>query len=151
MYGNSIGDNLFHLKCVESSNNMADTNVDVENVVINEEESLSKDSFDTEEEIDPKVVEDDQEEARQLIQNTKRPKTDNSSGDVLFELYDSMERFTTERIILVAKKIKLDEDILIEMLQANTEMAKQTKRRIGDGKRRRRDRLSESLQASGLL
>lgn len=92
------------------------------------------------------------EEAKTIIGSVgKRPKTDNSTGDVLFEMYDSMERFTTERIILISRRIQLDESVLIDILKANSELASRTRRRIGDGRPNRFAKLGESLMESGLL
>merc|ERR1712137_1272016 len=93
-------------------------------------------------------------EAKELLEQTKhtKPITDCSSGDVLFEAYDSLERFAAERLILVARKLELDEDLILQMLKTNAEFANNTKRRIRDTRpRREQKQLHDSLAASGLV
>jgi hypothetical protein len=97
-------------------------------------------------------------EAKEILADvdTDGPIINHGTGDVLFELVESMERFTTERIVLIAKKLKLEEDLVIQIITANLELARASQRRIGDGKRRRYSRkpkshIANSLSASGLI
>lgn len=101
--------------------------------------------------------------AKELIQNAPAAhQTDRGAGDVLFDVVDSMERFALERIILVAKEVAMDEDLLVAMLQANQGIASKSRGRMGSRGTREatarrprepseKDLTAQSLADSGLL
>ena len=94
-------------------------------------------------------------EAKQLFDETPNaPRTDLTRNDVFYEVYDSLERFTAERIIIIAKRLKLEESLIISIIQENQTLARRAKRRIRDGNRRPQNnnlKIHESLFASGLI
>lgn len=72
---------------------------------------------------------------------------------LLFDVFDTIERHTTERLILIAKKLELSEEEIIDMLQVNKKIAESNRRNMKRNRRNnaRNDQLASSLEASGLI
>src|SRR3990167_689827 len=89
-------------------------------------------------------------EARLILQSIQgsRPKTDMKSGDVFYEVYDSIERFTADRLVNICKTLNLDEELIVGILKTNMQLAARAKQRISDGRRKRTIYIGDSLTAS---
>mmetsp|Transcript_8060 Transcript_8060/g.33918 ORF Transcript_8060/g.33918 Transcript_8060/m.33918 type:complete len:604 (+) Transcript_8060:27-1838(+) len=52
------------------------------------------------------------------------------TGELVCEVMDAVERFTAERLVLVANALELDEEQVVDVLQANQQIADRNKRRL---------------------
>lgn len=102
------------------------------------------------------------EELRQsLLDNPVRP-----TGELVCDVMEAVERFTAERLVMVASALELDEEQVVDVLQANQQIADRNKRRLqrlaAAGRKAAAaaaaakqkpvtEEISQSLEASGLF
>ena len=98
----------------------------------------------------PKVPLTPFELERQVLKRQLVEQEPTNMGTLVFNVYDTIEKFTAERIILIGKHLQMDEEEIVNLLQVNQKLADKNRRNIKRSQRPR-EKVEKSLHLSGLM